>query len=56
MTWIGSATIASDCANAVRRVAARVRDALREALVDDGVPPADVEEAVLEVMRIVRSD
>ena len=45
-----------DCANAVRRVGARVRDALREALVDDGVPPADVEEAVLEVMRIVRSD
>jgi DNA-directed RNA polymerase specialized sigma24 family protein len=44
------------CANAVRRVGARVRDALRDVLVEDGVKPEDVEDAVREVMRIVRSD
>jgi hypothetical protein len=33
-----------------------VRDALRDVLVEDGVKPEDVEDAVREVMRIVRSD
>jgi hypothetical protein len=44
------------CANAVRRVGARVRDALRDALIEDGVRPEELEDAVREVMRIVRSD
>ena len=44
------------CANAVRRVGARVRDALRDVLVEDGVKPEELEDAVREVMRIVRSD
>jgi hypothetical protein len=44
------------CANAVRRVGARVRDALRDVLVEDGVRPEELEDAVREVTRIVRSD
>jgi hypothetical protein len=44
------------CANAVRRVGARVRDALRDVLVEDGVKREELEDAVREVMRIVRSD
>jgi DNA-directed RNA polymerase specialized sigma24 family protein len=43
----------TDCFNATRRVAARVREALRELLREEGVPNSGVDAAVAEVLRLV---
>jgi DNA-directed RNA polymerase specialized sigma24 family protein len=43
----------ADCFNATRRVAARVRGALRELLQEEGVPNSGLDAAVAEVMRLV---
>jgi DNA-directed RNA polymerase specialized sigma24 family protein len=43
----------NDCFNATRRVAARVREAMRELLRDEGVPESGMDAAVTEVLRLV---
>lgn len=43
----------AECYNAMRRMAARVREALRELLREEGVPNSGLEAAVSEVMRLV---
>jgi DNA-directed RNA polymerase specialized sigma24 family protein len=43
----------NDCFNATRRVAARVRDAMRELLREEGVPESGMDAAVAEVLRLV---
>jgi hypothetical protein len=41
------------CANAVRRVGRRVREAMREVVRDDGVAPGEVEAAVREIIAVL---
>lgn len=43
----------TDCFNAARRVTARVRDAVRELLREEGVPNSGIDAALAEVLRLV---
>ena len=43
------------CANAVRRIGQRVREALRDVLRDDGERPERIDEAVREVLAVLGS-
>ena len=43
----------ADCFNAARRVTARVRDAVRELLREEGVPNSGLDAGVREVLRLV---
>jgi DNA-directed RNA polymerase specialized sigma24 family protein len=43
----------NDCFNAVRRVAGAVRGAVRDILREEGVPESGLEDALVEVLRIV---
>ena len=43
----------NDCFNAARRVAGRVRDAVRDLLREEGVPESELEAAIAEVLRFV---
>jgi hypothetical protein len=42
------------CANMVRRVSDRIREALREVVRSEGVPPEEVERTVREVEELLR--
>jgi DNA-directed RNA polymerase specialized sigma24 family protein len=44
-----------DCFNAMRRIAARVRAALSDLLLDEGVPKSAVDTAIADVMRLIES-
>jgi len=43
----------NDCFNATRRVAGRVRDAVRDLLREEGVPESELEAAIAEMLRFV---